>query len=302
MSRSDRDDKARHLGQFGFFTAIILSCLLVGFFAYLEGYQSEREQNSTYEYQQTAKRNAQIACREMEPAAIADCVYDEIASAREQSEAQQDLNAQQWMARWAGILVIISLATTLISWFALRYLRDTFVETRKAVEETAKATEAMREANQIMAISSEAQLRPYLTITDVKFESVYDNTVYGRVEISNHGVTPAIIESVEVATWVGPQTQIAPHRTGPAMEQDYHFKDVLPPNTKDSITFDCRHTSIPDIHKDAEQFYVYGKVSFRDVFNKHHWIRFAYRNSVFPLHETEQFRACIDGNDSSQNA
>ena len=195
MSDGNRSGKTGDLGRFGVLAAIALSCLIVGFFAFLEGHQSERDHNSTYEYSQAAKRNASIACRDREPAAIADCIYNEISSATEKSESKQDLNAQKWMARWAGVLVIITMLTTIISWYALRYLRDTFVETRKAVEETSKATKAMRKANKIALESSERQLRAYVVVSAIKFTSIETNghATGWHIDViwKNTGATPA---------------------------------------------------------------------------------------------------------------
>jgi len=201
MSGSSRGKERRDLGYFGYITAVVLACLLVGFFAYLEGRQSERQKTSTREYAQVAKRNAEIACGNRERAAITDCVYDEIVSANEQSAIEQDLHAQQWMARWAGLLTVITVITTLISWFALQYLRDTFIETRKAVGETAKATKAMERQNEL----TEAYQRPWLKVEIISFGPVSrikrNHFMFNYAfKITNTSSFPALIVSENIGT------------------------------------------------------------------------------------------------------
>ncbi len=175
MSNSNRGSKTGDLGGFGVAVAIILCCLIVGFLAYSEGYKSERYENSSYEYAQAAKDNAIIACSDRPSSAVADCVYDQINSSQETSNSEQDLQAQQWMARWAFVLVLITLGTTLISWLALRYLRDTFRETAKAVKATKKATKAMIDANEI----AERANRPWITMeVEVSKVEVINNHLF----------------------------------------------------------------------------------------------------------------------------
>jgi hypothetical protein len=197
MSGSYRGDGTTHLGGFGILLAILLSAVIVGGLAYIEGYQGEARQNRAHEYQEAAKRNALIACANGEPAAVADCVYNEINSARDQAESQQDLDAQQWMARWAGILTILTGATTVISWFALRYLRDTFRQTATAADAATGATKAMIEANRIAANAQ----RPWLTINLEPYDGVSwseRGMVYDiLITIKNVGHSAAIGVKVE---------------------------------------------------------------------------------------------------------
>lgn len=182
MSDGDRGEHNRELNdKLGLLVAIILACLIVGFLAYVEGYQGEARQNRTYEYEQAAKRNAIVACADPEPAAVADCVYDEIDSAHEKSESGQDLDAQQWMARWAAVLTIITAMTTLISWIALRYLRVTFQQTAKGAEAAAMATGAMIRQNEI----AEAAQRPWIEIScNVKWLEKSESRIEFAFEIS----------------------------------------------------------------------------------------------------------------------
>lgn len=201
MSDSNRGERNSHLARdIGFLSAVVLACLFGLGLGYLEGYQGEARQNSADEYAQAAKRNALVACSDGEPAAIADCVYDEVSSAREQSQGEQDLDAQQWMARWAMVLTFITALTTLISWIALRYLRDTFQQTAKGANAAADATKAMIDANDIslsIAKSDRAWLVPTEVITHFYANSRIDGKPVSdgigfAVKFSNGGRSPAL--------------------------------------------------------------------------------------------------------------
>lgn len=178
MSDSNRGKGIASLGRdTAFLCAVLLACLAGLGLGYLEGKQSDGRESRTYEYEQAAKRNAEIACNNLEAGAIADCIYNEISSAREQSESEQDLDAQQWMARWAMLLTIITAFTTLISWIALRYLRDTFQQTAKGAKAAADASARMEEANALTRKLVEADLQPYLffektVITEINGPSI----------------------------------------------------------------------------------------------------------------------------------
>lgn len=160
------------------------------------GHNTGTQEASASEYQQSAKRNAQIACRDLETAAIADCIYDEISSARQQEQGEQDLAAQQWMAWWAGFLTVITAATTLISWIALRYLRDTFVKTAEMAEGANEATKAMLDANEIAREIGQAQVRAYIKCSKVTCKPMGQNHTDDLfsvvIETKNLGQSPAL--------------------------------------------------------------------------------------------------------------
>ena len=198
MSDSDRGERNSPLWvDLKYLIAILLACGVGLGLGYLEGYQAERYQNSPRDYAEEAKRNAIFACQHREPSAVADCVYSEIESAQEASQAQQDLNAQQWMARWAALLTIITLGTTLISWIALGYLRDTFTQTAKGAGAAADATAEMVEANNIARETANRQLRAYLSIETLAIASDRDAFVWS---LKNFGQTPA--HNVRIIAWV----------------------------------------------------------------------------------------------------
>lgn len=180
-------ERAKALNQqIGYALAILLSCLLVGFFTYQSGHNAGTKQASAAEYEQAAKRNARIACRDLEPDAIADCVHDEIGSAIKQSESEQNLNAQQWMVWWAGVLTVITAITTIISWVALRYLRETFRETAKMAGKTEQATDAMVKANDIALQAQRPWLQIEVALREIAIGEDW-NSIYFEATVTNIG-------------------------------------------------------------------------------------------------------------------
>jgi hypothetical protein len=183
MSESNRGERSEALNdQLGVLVAIVLSCLIVGFFAYLEGYQDEAEQNSAKEYAEIAKANAVARCKDGDASATADCVYDHIATSQDQAQREQDLDAQKWMARSAiGMLILTALA--------LYFIRATLGETAKMAADTKElaaqsqeatgaatkaadasvdATNAMVEANKIARDIGSAQTRAHVVVEGVQ--------------------------------------------------------------------------------------------------------------------------------------
>jgi hypothetical protein len=191
MSAGNRDKGPIGLNdQLSLLTGVVLACLIVGILAYTEGHRDERRNHGALQYAQQAKRNAIEACYDREPRLVADCVYDEIQSAAEKSESRQDLEAQQWMARWAAILTVITLVTTLISWLALRYLRDTFRQTAVGAKAASEATEEMRKSNEF----ARQLARPWVTIEcRITRCRIFDGKalIDGEVIYRNIGQTPA---------------------------------------------------------------------------------------------------------------
>jgi hypothetical protein len=187
MSDSNRGSRTDSINQqVGYALAIILSCMLVGFLAFQEGYRSEARQNRSYEYAEAAKANAIIQCKDLSTSAVADCVYDEMQSAQDQALGQQDLDAQQWMAKWAAFLTLITAVTTIISWVALRYLRDTFSKTAEMAREARDATKAMVAANEIAIQAQRPWLQVEANVREVDIQEHW-NSLYVEAIITNIG-------------------------------------------------------------------------------------------------------------------
>lgn len=199
MKQSDKARATRSIvPDLKFFTAVILACIVGLGFGYLEGSQGKLP-GITYEDVDHIKKNDVVnACETQEKTKLSDCIYEKIRSSNEAQLATKDLQAQQWMVRWAAILTLITFGTTLISWVALRYLRDTFRETSRGARATAEATIAMKEANRINAEIVATELRPFLFVDKVSLIQEEDDTRTFEEDGRKRKVHGAFFGQVEV--------------------------------------------------------------------------------------------------------
>lgn len=121
---------------------------------------------------------------------------ERIASGADPADADErekrDLAAQESMSVWAFWLLLVSGAGTVTTMIGTGFLLWQIILTRKAVEDTGEATEAMREANEIARQSSERQLRAYLSVTGVEFGGARSpGRLRATVNFLNTGQTPA---------------------------------------------------------------------------------------------------------------
>lgn len=163
----------------GVLAAILICSLVVGFLAFSVGRKAGEGERIVVEYDEAAKREAVLACSAKPPALMSECLLDKVAAGREQARGEQDLSAQKQMAFWAALMTLITLGTTLISWRALQYLRDTFKETARTAEEARNANEIAR-----------SQIRAHLVCEGGSFRIGPTYAVY-KLFIKNIGITPA---------------------------------------------------------------------------------------------------------------
>ena len=113
------------------------------------------------------------------------CIIDEIEASNEHERAEKDLVAQTEMALWALGMLVVSTLMMLVSALGVWWIRDTLVETRKAVKAADDAVTVTREVG-------EAQVRAY--VAPYEFSVVFDQNVgvadiHGMVR--NSGQSPA---------------------------------------------------------------------------------------------------------------
>ena len=135
---------------------------------------------------------------------MAECIVEEITAAQKASYDAQDLKAQQHMALWALLMVLVSAATVGVTVWALTYIKQTLDETRKMARDTSRmakeakratkaavaATEITHEANRIARDMGQAQVRAYLSVVDCTAQYKGDRWVVG-CNVKNTGQSPA---------------------------------------------------------------------------------------------------------------
>jgi hypothetical protein len=190
MSDGDRGKRSQDLIAAGLaavalFGAVVLAFAIGGTL----GVNSGRDQVSAREHYEHTKQDNLRACIGREGAAAVECVSEAIEAAQDQSDARQDLYAQQDMSKWAFWMVIVSGLTVGITAVGVWFVKRTLDATLEAVADTGKATAAMIRQNEI----AEKAQRPWLDF-DIRILRGYDfgPSVFSiKVSLQNHSGFPA---------------------------------------------------------------------------------------------------------------
>lgn len=192
-----RDPSQRTSLLEAFFICVIIAGVAIIVYATgrTAGVDIGRDEISAREHYESIKDSALAACVDTEPTALRECVIEASEAAQNQSESRQDLYAQQDMSRWAFWMMIISGFTFLVTGLGIVWIRDTLVETRKAVRSADDAVNVTREIG-------EKQVRAYLSIRDGKIvskgENPKQNSFFFAAEWKNYGQSPAFIKEIRV--------------------------------------------------------------------------------------------------------
>lgn len=114
---------------------------------------------------------------------MAKCVHDVIQATNEHDRAENDLVAQTEMAWWAFWMAIVSGAALIITAVGIYFIRETLVETRKAVKAADDAVDVTQDVGQ-------AQVRAYVACQSAKFAVDLD-AFWCAVTLKNAGQSPA---------------------------------------------------------------------------------------------------------------
>jgi len=170
MSDSNRSERGSALAIVGSFIAVLCLAALLFTFGQILGQQQGYQQEATAKHQRDAQSYVAEACRDVEATSLFECVYNAAEAAQDSQRSEQDLSAQQGMHFWAVGMVIVGLLQTAVAGGALFLLMKDLRQNRE---------------------SAEAQLRAYITITDVKFRVAPENKIKASVDFKNSGTTPA---------------------------------------------------------------------------------------------------------------
>lgn len=275
MSNGNRGDGTAHLGYGGYTLALVLSCLIIAGLSYSQGRESERRYKAPQQHAESAKTYAQRACVGLEPTAAFECIIDAVETSSETARAEQDLDAQQWMAFWALLMVIVSTIMAVVTGIGIYYVKQTLDATLTAVDETGKATKAMLDANEIADETAKRQLRAYMGINK------YDLTPYeigvvgtGRfmVAMQNFGQTPAIALTTQVSyaitEWVDRDTR--PEAWN--FESDRFPIDVAPgaPMFREIYFSEHAAAHLVELQTGASALWVKFHAVYDDIFGRRH--------------------------------
>lgn len=195
MSKRDPNQRTTLLEAFAICVVIAGVAIIIFATGRTAGVDVGRNEVSAREHYEAVKNTALAACIDTEPSALRQCVIKSTETAQNQSESRQDLYAQQDMSRWAFWMMIISGCTLLITGLGIVWIRDTLVETRRAVKAADDAVKVTRDIG-------EAQIRPYISIEHASAFVDERNGICFKVKVKNSGQTPARNVHVIVSAWV----------------------------------------------------------------------------------------------------
>jgi HAMP domain-containing protein len=188
---SDRDRRGFRTAVAALFAAILL-CLFVlwifqtGASTAISRYEKERHAGN---YAAQAEQEIRDRCLLLDPSRSAECIREIIQATHEHERAESDLVAQSDMALWAFWMTIVSAGALTATGLGVYWVRETLVETRKAVKAADDAVAVTRDIGK-------RQLRAYITVIA---ESIAISP--GQVKVNlfgkNTGQTPAL----NVRTW-----------------------------------------------------------------------------------------------------
>ena len=178
--------------------------------------------------------------------------------------------------------------------------------TRKAVEDTGEATDAMREANRIAKDFSTLELRPYVWFGKIEIRDV----VFGKipqlvVEVCHAGQTPAYeVTSFVCFTLLGSGINNAKIRFDRTVKSAVPSKTQLFPGHEGLIATQIAQSPLGEnevrlLAVQGQRFIGAGVVSYRDIFGKRHLTTFKCVSTIFITGDVMQTAPTSRGNNSS---
>lgn len=133
------------------------------------------------QYRENAAERVNRACVGRAGSGLLECVTQQIEATREHEQSEYDLQAQQDMSDWAFWMMLLATGSLTLGVVGVWYVRETLRATREGTSAT--ITEARR--------IGEAQVRCYLSITNVTMTIHKDGLIDFIAEAANSGQSPA---------------------------------------------------------------------------------------------------------------
>lgn len=210
---------------------------------------------------------------------------------RAEQRAEEDLDAQRDMARWAFAMFVATSVTVVIGFVGLALIWQTLVYTRKAAEHTGDMLSEARAASKTAAdqlahaqLTAERQLRAYMTINSAEpSDLVVGKHAVVTVIARNTGQTPAKsiqhniyidVVSTPPEDWRPPATKAAgaPSKTTKGQNSEYR----MPIRTRRPIS----QQEHDGLLAGRLHIVVGGSLTYSDVFERTHETRFRFRARI----------------------
>ena len=170
--------------------------------------------------------NQSVPLPPKEPAHPSEAVVTKRQTQTEQPAPHElrDLAAQEDMAFWAMLMFVAAVATFIVTSFGTFLIWSQVKLTRRAVEDTGEATEAMRDANVTSNQMLQAEISPFLVVRPIDGDKIRwsgsgftPSRVYFKIE--NVGRGPAIVTAIHREWQVCPKNQY-PEAIDPTRPQE----------------------------------------------------------------------------------
>jgi hypothetical protein len=197
----------------------------------------------------------------------------------------RDLAAQEASALWSFWMLVATGFSALITMIGTGFLLWQIMLTREAVQDTGRATDAMREANEIARDAKERQLRAYICLDTAEviniFPNIEDYTV--TLNVYNSGATPAHDFNF-VYGWRFGQIEPTDDFANKFLKEHRStgFNTVFGPNRKVKIPISIRIPSefATKIANGSGIFWFFGEIHYQDVFGGDRVTQFSYAYST----------------------
>ncbi|WP_349434302.1 hypothetical protein [Pararhizobium sp. A13] len=223
--------------------------------------RSKQQSNST-NYIENADQEIKQRCALRDSYAMSECIRGVIEATNEHERAENDLVAQSDMAWWTFWMTVVSAATLGITSIGIYYIRDTLVETRKAVKAADDAVIVTRDMAQM-------QMRAYMNTAHAWISFKENNEPVAHVSIKNFGQTPAMNVKSWIHIWIEkyPLKGSLPFPKEGEVDQS---SSVISPgfhyNYHHPRTRGIDEEIMTEIRAGRAAIYVYGGITYDDVF------------------------------------
>jgi hypothetical protein len=256
----------------------ILAVLIISAYWWMfydSGYQSgqqERKANvESAHYSAFTAKHIGRECSTKSGDAARNCITGIVKAERESQRSESDL-AAQWEAaewsKWAGIAALAQIIATIIG---LYFLKGTLDATLKAVEDTGKATEAMREANIIAKRVGEAAVQAHILIESLKgvFQPFEPNNwqleIVAVIKNTGQTVADSLIFQMNITDCCGKAHGLGPFEPYDSIPHSLECSELTRLTFKDNISYPCTDIQMfEDKWHTTPYFFV--EICYADVF------------------------------------
>lgn len=250
---------------------------------------------------------------------IVECFRISIEDTRQPARDEEDVDAQKQMAKaaWAMLFatLTVGVATSLLTWIGIRYVRENLVEMRAARGVSHLALGAARKANEQTERlltnekkRTEKELRAYVLVEKVGLKWVNSKKYVPQlyVQSKNFGQTPAAAVTIKYAFMFSVSEQGAVFKEAQRPPQMPRTGLILGPGAEKFSFLRVRgdkraawDIGMEGVKKDALTLYVVGQITYIDTITRtprDTVFRFRYVKDAGKIVDTDDFSACEAGN------